>query len=248
MVVTGWIEISPDGSVHGYALDHQDKLPPPVVNVARDTIATWKFRPVLVDGKPVLAKTKMNLRVVGSPLGNGLYKVRVHGETFGDGKSSEWVSYRERKPPGYPVAALKLSVEATVYLALEVGRDGHVQQAIAQQVNLRDIGTERDMKILRKIFAAVCVETARKWTFEPPTTGPDANGDHWTVRVPVNFTINGIGSGRGYGEWDAYVPGPITPVPWEQDRIVEGANTDALPDGSAFAPDERFVLLSAHGG
>jgi hypothetical protein len=245
MLVTGWIEVSPDGSVHDYTLDHMDKLPPTVVSLIAKTIAAWKFKPVLINGKPVLAKTRMNLRLVALPLGNGLYSARVRGETFGNGKSDEWVSYKERKPPGYPALALKLEVEGTVYLAVEVGRDGHVERASAQQVDLRQFGSERDMKLLRDVFAKVSIEAAKGWTFNPPTTGADVNADHWTTIVPVVFTIDGTGGARGYGEWVPYIPGPITPVPWEQDQLVAGVNTDALPDGSAFHPDNRFVLLNS---
>lgn len=246
MVVTGTIIVNADGTVHSYALDRQNELPPVVVDVIRKTIAAWAFRPVLIEGKPVLAEAKMNLRIVASPLGNGRYDVRVRGETFGNGSSSEWVSPKERKPPQYPIAALQAAASGTVYVAVEVGRDGRVEQAIAQQVDLREVGFEPDMRALRRIFATQSIIAAKNWTFDPPTTGPEVNADHWTVRVPVNFNI--MGRESRYGEWDPYVPGPITPIPWEQDQVVQGDSTDALPDGSAFAPDGRFVLLTAQGG
>lgn len=245
MVVTGWIEVAPDGSVYQYTLDQQDKLPKPVVDIIRKTTAAWTFKPILVDGKPVLAKAKMNLRVVASPIGNGQYNLRVRGATFGDGGSGEWPAYSRRKPPEYPNVALRAATGGTVYLVLEIDRSGHVEQAVAQQVNLRAIGSEFDMKTLRNAFAMESIDASKRWTFKIPETGPEANAEHWTVMVPVNFNIVGQHK-EGYGEWDSYVPGPVQPIPWDQDQIASGTSADALPssDDAVFAPDKRFVLLT----
>jgi hypothetical protein len=247
MVVTGWVEVAPDGSVYQYALDQQDKLPPPVVDIIRKTTAAWKFKPILVDGKPVLAKANMNLRVVASPLGNDEYNLRVRGVMFGDGTSTQQVGYIDRKPPLYPVVAIRAQTGATVYLALEVDREGHVEQAIAQQVDLRATGSEHEMKVLREVFARASLDAAKQWTFSIPQTGPKANDDHWTVRVPVNFNItNASAAAReaGYGEWSLYVPGPVQPIPWELDAHASTANADAVADGPTFLSDKRFVLLT----
>ncbi|MGH8212284.1 MAG: hypothetical protein ACREPP_03505 [Rhodanobacteraceae bacterium] len=78
-VVTGWVEVAPNGSVYNYTLDQPDKLDAGVVDLIAKTIGTWEFKPILVDGKSVLAKAKMNLRVVASPIGNEQYNLRVSG-------------------------------------------------------------------------------------------------------------------------------------------------------------------------
>lgn len=57
MIVTGTIVVNPDGTVQGYSLDEQDKLPPSVVGLVSRTVARWKFKPVMADGKPALAES-----------------------------------------------------------------------------------------------------------------------------------------------------------------------------------------------
>src|SRR6185437_14739483 len=43
MLVTGTIEVAPDGSVAQYALDHPDELPPAVKGLLAKAIPSWKF-------------------------------------------------------------------------------------------------------------------------------------------------------------------------------------------------------------
>ena len=246
-VITGWVEVAPDGSVYNYTLDQPEKLDTGVVGLIAKTITTWKFKPVLIDGKPVVAKARMNLRVVASPTGKGEYDIRVRGVTFGDGQPAAQPSYKDTKPPVYPMVAIRARTEGTVYLALEIDRAGHVIQAAAEQVNLRAIGTAYEMKVLRNTFADASLAAAKGWTFNIPTTGTRASDDHWTVMVPVNFELSAWGhkpQERKYGQWDVYVPGPVQPIPWEQDKTASDTDADAVPDGLAFLHDTRFVLLT----
>lgn len=245
MVVTGWVQVAPDGSVIRYTLDQRDKLPAPVVEVISKTVPEWKFHPILVDGKPIVADAKMSLRVVAVPLDNDQYRLRVDGATFGDKSSTGSVHYKVQKPPQYPRVALRARTGAIVYLALEVNRSGKVEQAIAQQVDLRARGSEVTMHLLRDAFATASVDAAKAWTFTIPETGSEAAQDHWTVRIPINFNIRDSNSARlRYGQWTSYVPGPVQSIPWEQDQIADGNNADAIPGDGVFTPDKRFALLT----
>lgn len=245
MVVTGWVQVAPDGSVIRYTLDQQDKLPAPVVEVLGKTVPGWKFHPILVDGKPVVADAKLSLRVVAVPLGNDQYRLRVDGATFGDKSSTGSVHYKVQKPPQYPRVALRARTGAIVYLALEVDRSGKVEQAIAQQVDLRAKGNEVTMHLLRDAFATASVDAVKAWTFTIPESGPEATQDHWTVRIPINFNIRDSDSARPrYGQWTSYVPGPVQSTPWEQDQVADGNNADAIPGDGVFTPDKRFALLT----
>lgn len=246
MVVTGWIEIALDGDVQGYTLDQSDKLPQPVVDIVNKTVAKWKFKPVLIEGKPVLAKAKMNLRVVASPRGSDQYSLRVRGATFGDGDKDASPGYKSTRLPDYPTLALRESVGGTVYVALQIGRDGRVEQAVARQVDLRATGTEREMESARKAFADASLDAVKRWTFNVPSTGSVGDADHWTVTVPINFNIWGTRQ-PGYGQWDAYVPGPVQQIPWEESQVTTDSNVDAVPDGLALLQDAHFVLLTPLG-
>lgn len=254
MVVTGWVQVATDGSVIRYTLDQQDKLPAPVVEVIQKTVPGWKFHPVMADGKPVVADAKMNLRVVALPQDKDQYIVHVSGASFSDGgmngdkekandEGNMDPSYKSREAPHYPIEAIQSPTNGTVYLALEIDHAGHVVQAVATQVDLRAIRSEFDMRVLRRAFANASISAAKSWTFNVPQSGKFANKDDWTVFVPINFTINGSYVPQ-YGQWDVYVPGPVQPIPWEQDQIADGNNADAIPGDGVFTPDKRFALLT----
>lgn len=258
MVVTSWVQVAPDGSVIRYTLDRQDKLPDEVTEAIHKTVPGWKFHPVMVDGKPVVADAKMNLRMVASPQDKDQYIVRVGGATFSDGGVNDAKekhddggnadpSYKDRTPPVYPLAAIRVGKSGMVYLALEIDHTGHVEHVVATQVNLRAIGGESDMRLLRQAFADASIAAAKDWTFNVPQSGKFANIHDWTVYVPVDFFLDGFGEPqeeKQYGQWDVYVPGPIQPIPWEQDQVADGNNADAIPSDGVFTPDKRFALLT----
>ena len=189
MLVTGSIELNPDGSLHGYTLDQSEKLPPPVVDIVGKSIPTWQFK--LSGTTHELVKTDMSLRVVAKPVGDGKYNVAVEGASFGHpGASAESVTYKDRKAPRYPQLAIDSHVSGTVYLLMRVDRNGNVQDAIAEQVNLEQYSTPLEMEKFRKALASASLDAAKKWTFNPPVTGTTVNDPYWVVRVPVNFNLN----------------------------------------------------------
>lgn len=267
MLVTGEIAVNPDGSVYGYSLDHRDKLPQVVVKLIGQTLPRWKFTPVKVDGKPVLAKASMSLRIVAKQIDAGHDAISVKSAAFGtqtarSDKTSECANgaclmYLERRPPSYPPNLISDLVSGTVYLAVEVDRQGKVSQVAVEQVDLRRIANGGELDRWRRELGLVSMKAARDWTFQVPTTGLEAGKDHWVVTVPVNYIIgipgerNAIGA-IGYGEWDTYVPGPVHSIPWaevQHGRAVSQGGIDAVPDnGVPFVADTRFVLLTPIGG
>ena len=82
MLVTGSVEVNPDGTLHGYTLDQPEKLPPEVVSVIGKSISTWEFK--LSGATKEVVTAKMNLRVVAKPAGDGNYMIAVAGSSFGD--------------------------------------------------------------------------------------------------------------------------------------------------------------------
>ncbi len=141
MLVTGWIEVAPSGEVAHYDLDQASKLPPLVVKLISQTIPGWMFEPVKIAGKPVLAKSRMSLRVVAEPVGNGNYKIKVAGVDFGapegNGKIvTDEISEKRTFAVSYPWQAAGSGVSGTVYVLMLVNRQGRVEHALAQQVNL----------------------------------------------------------------------------------------------------------------
>lgn len=229
MLVTGSIVVTPDGSVQSYLLDHSEKLPPGVVALIAQTVPSWKFRPVVVDGKEVIAKASMALRVNAREAAKDQYTVRVVGASFGM-RDPAHVGYEAHVPPHYPYSAMREGVAGNVYLAIEVGQNGSVENIAAEQVNLFVMGDARTMKRWRKELAEASVQAARQWTFHVP--GAPGGDAHFFLRVPIRFCMNNAlhGCKDGYGQWQGYIPGPREPIPWLSEAQLASGNVDATPD------------------
>ncbi|MDR3444901.1 energy transducer TonB [Dyella sp.] len=249
MLVTGTVEVNPNGSLHGYALDEPEKLPPVVVEVIGKTVSSWEFK--LSGPITDVLKTKMSLRVVAKPLGDGQFKVAVEGSSFGEpGARSDQVSSKDRARPLYPQAAINARVSGTVYLVLRVGRDGAVQEAIAEQVNLDQYDRDAAMERYRKWLTDASLQAARGWTFNTPSSGADKDNPYWVVRVPVNFNLRAWGAPQQkhpYGEWEAYIPGPRQTPPWIG-KALASESPDAMSEGDVGAGDARLQLVTPLGG
>lgn len=253
MLVTGHVLIEPDGSVSGWEIDQRDKLPAAVVGLVEQSVDVWRFEPVVVDGLPRNAKARMSLRVVATKVDGG-YRVGIRGGHFG----LDAMAFEERsaiagtdllrpvqlKPPAYPLRAQQSGVEGTVYVIVLVNRQGVVEDAIAEQINLKTLGSERQMEQMRTVLATPALEAARKWTFQVPTTGEDAEQPHWTARVPVAYGLGDPQESK-YGEWEAYIPGPRHESPWGPagDRDPN-ESPDALVAGAAYQVGKGLRLLT----
>lgn len=255
MVVTGTVTVNPAGDVQGYTLYEQDKLPQMVRQIVQDTVPHFQFLPIVVDGKAVTAETGMSLRiVVKTTAGAKQGTIRVAAAEFGcdAGRARNLlpdqcpkgtsVSYVRRQSPNYPWAALQARVGGEVFLVLQIDRNGHVSQAAARQVNLYSLTDWPEH--YRKVLAEASLRAASKWQFTVPTTGPNAAKDHWVVQVPINYWIGAPGSAPAnhYGQWNAYIPGPVQDIPWAGADGASGGNSDAISAGAPFMRDARFVL------
>ena len=265
MLVTGEIAVNPDGSVYGYELDDRGKLPTPVLKLIDRALPRWEFTPVHVNGKAVLAKASMSLRVVAKPIDAEHDVIRIESAAFGvntarahdssNCANGACLTYLEKRPPGYPPNLLGELVSGTVYLAVDIDRQGNVAQVAVEQVNLRRLTDESTLRRWRQELGRVSTAAARRWKFQPPQTGSKGGKDHWIVTVPVNYSIGIPGRGTigapDYGQWDAYVPGPVHSIPWAEVQAGHGVakgGADAIPDtGTPFVADTRFVLLSPLG-
>lgn len=234
MLVTGTVDIDAEGHVERHALDKREALPPAVVELIDRHAPGWRFEPVLVDGRPVKARAKMSLRLVASRLADDAFQLRIQSGVFGDDGTAareQRVTSGKMRPPEYPPDAYRVGVQGTVYLVLRIGRDGKVEDAVAEQVNLTVVGTEEQMRSGREALAGAAMKAARRWQFVPPTAGSEVDAEFWSVRVPVEFALTDrVGSKQGkYGQWDAYIPGPRQTAPW----ILEELNASDSPDSYA---------------
>lgn len=249
MVVTGHVDIEADGTVSAHHIDRRPDLPGFVVDLVDRAASVWRFEPLLVDGEPVPARARMNLRLVARPAGDN-YEVSIANGSFGEysDTATDQVTRRQDrfKPPRYPEEMLRRGVAGTVYLLLKVGRDGSVEDVIAERVNLRAYARERDMERWRRAFAQRSINTARDWKFNPPTTGSRVDDDYWVIRIPIEYEIHGHAVTAG--NWEPYVPGPLHPAPdWIEDGAGASASDAMIAGGLQMLGNERRLLTPLGG-
>ncbi|MGN6741353.1 energy transducer TonB [Dyella sp.] len=237
MVVVGTLTVAPNGSVSGYQLDNPENLPAAVSNLLQQAIPTWQFDPMVRDGKPVNVRSRMSLRVVLHPLGDKRYRLYLAGAYFSADNKPLKSDAPRRTQPRYPMQAIRDRVSGTVYLALKIDAQGHVMDAMVEQVNLRIAGDDHQMERYRRLLADPALEAARSWVFDPRMFA--GAGDHYAM-VPVSYVLN-VGPGAGAhampgspGHWDLYVPGPRYAVPWLNTAAMVAGSGDALPDDGVY--------------
>jgi len=249
MVLSGHIEITPEGEVSSLVLDQKSALTPSIASFVEGTIGGWRFEPTLRDGKAVAARAPMRVRLRGTQMADGGYQVSMTSVDFSeyDPKATDSVTRKQMAPPRYPEDAYRNGAQGEVLLMVKVARDGTVADVIAEQVNIAVVGPERAMAKMRDILAKASISSARSWTFNPPTTGESSTHDSWTVRIPVSFALgNDRNAGQErYGRWRAFIPGPRQAAPWRERRSIEQAGSDLLPEGGVYMVDgaKRGVRL-----
>jgi hypothetical protein len=232
MLVTGTIDIDPEGHVVGYSLDQEDRLPEAAVSILGTHIPDWKFEPVLVAGKPSHVSVKTSIRLIAKKVDEDEYLVRVSGAHFGSHTDVDAPrSSGLMTPPRYPRELARAGVGGTAYLIVKVGADGEVEDVIAEQVNLRAVASDGQMSRMREQLARTSIATARKWRFTPPVEPASTDPAPWLLRVPVDFLAPGQTSPK-YGAWRAYVPGPRQANPWSKDN--EDVSPDTLVAGGVY--------------
>lgn len=250
MLVKGSIELAPDGSVRNFVVDKPDKLPPVVLKLVQQNVPTWKF--TLKDPTATTTKARMALRVIAKRIDEQHDSIAISAANFAEDepKPGQHITYKSKPSPRYPFDALSSHVSGTVYVLLQVGRDGLVKDALVEQVNLDQYASDSDMRRFRNDFAKASLAAMRHWTFNPPTTGKEAGDPYWCARIPVAFDISGWTHLATYGEWNAYIPGPREPVPasWtNSDRLLSGS-PDATPAGTLDTGNADLKLLTSLSG
>lgn len=248
MLLSGYVDVNPDGGVRSVVMDHPEKIPPVVLGVIGKAAHGWHFK-VDVKGK-VIARARMSLRLVARPVGRTQFALEVEGVDFADDAADAGaLPYDNSSPkPYYPSEALRLGTAATVYVLVRVGRDGHVLDAGAEQVNFTMACPTGSRTGMENAFAQASVSAIRKWTFKVPKQGRLADEPYWYARVPVAFTLStatGPVVSEAYGSWQPYLPGARRSLPWlGDDKHLFASAPDAIPDGRATLLQDDLQLAS----
>lgn len=234
MLVSGIIDINPDGSVRDYRMDQAQKIPGIVLSVLKQTVPSWHFK--LSTANNVIAQAKMSIRVVAQPVDGGKMAFSVEGVNFGaaDAQAAEQLKYRSHPAPGYPSAAVQDFASATAYMVVRIGRDGHVLDVAGEQVNFTAPVVPSKRGYLEKVFVNASAAAIRHWTFDVPTRGPEAGSAYLVARIPMTFEFrmwNSPNKPEAYGSWQPYLPGPRLATPdWMQNQTGLASAPDAIPD------------------
>jgi hypothetical protein len=136
---------------------------------------------------------------------------------------------------------------------MKVGRDGLVEDVVAEQVDLGVLGSDRELKKWRQVLAEAATSALRRETFNTPTTGVEAGKPYWVIRCPVTFALTGFdvpaseGNPR-YGQWQAYVPGPAAQLPEWAHPVLTSGGSDAMPEGGSLLADSTLQLQTPPNG
>ena len=247
MLVTGSIEVGTNGAVTGYTLKQPDQLPEYVRGLIADSLPTWKFL-IAPQGRDVTAPVRapMTLRVVASQNGDGTMRIRIASASFDDDRDlpeQERLRGQNLARPRYPREAELVGASGVVYVAVKVGRDGMVEDAAIERVNMTVVASEGDLQTWRQQLSRTTLQAARRWRFQVPVAGPGKDKPYWTVRVPVQYEFFGS-KHYGYGQWVPYVPGPVQKTPWPQDGDGAAANDAQVPGTLQLLGNHGLTLLT----
>lgn len=171
----GSIVIEADGSVGEYTI--ATPLTPELMEVLSKSIPRWRFEPVLVDGKPVRAESKMRLSLAAVETGKE-YRVAIENVVFPGGMSAldqarasqgapVQALGRQMNPPVYPRTLERAGVTGRVLLGLHFGPDGRMLDVVAVQSMLFNVrGYNNELRQAVRLLEQSSVEAARKWTVQ----------------------------------------------------------------------------------
>lgn len=249
MLVRGWIEVMPDGSVHNYTIDQPEKIPVAVTDLIQKNVPKWQFK--LDDHDNVIRKARMNIRIVAKRIDDQHDSIALAGASFGeaDTSSADHITYKDRPPVHYPREAVDARLGGTVFLYVRVGRDGNVQNIAVEQVNLDAYGSEAQMRHYRKVFGDNALNAIRSWTFNVPTTGKHVMDPYWDGIIPVTFNINVTDAPKvdTYDKWQGYIPGPRESIPWVNSGHL-ASSPDTIPEGGFSQVDQPVQLKTTLNG
>jgi len=229
---SGELEIGPDGRVLTHSID--ESLQPPVAAAIARTLESWTFEPVIEDGRPVIAVTRMHLTIEAIEKSCDAVELRLRDVWFGDS-----LTLSDTKPPRYPTDALRAGLGAQVILALRLDEQGQVVAAHPYQTSFAPGVSGREAKRFRPRFERASIEAARHWRYSAVASRPGGA----TVLAPITYTLHPAGQRPGKAQWSVWVPGEIVPPPWKSEQAAP-ADTPSLAEGTAMLADERIRLVT----
>lgn len=195
--VDGWIEVGPDGRVAGY--EAITTLGEPLASRLRSMVEAFRFEPVLVDGRPVLARARMRLALVASELPDRSLRVAVENVTFPDPDGTERpadapvLTVARRTAVRYPEAVAGTGLCARVLVAVQANPDGSLREVgVRQSALLHARGSERQVQDALAHFENAALQGISRWQLAVANPEKRAlTADVLTGLVAVEFQVDG---------------------------------------------------------
>lgn len=232
MSAEGEVQIAPDGHVSDYRV--KGNLQPAIAELVKRNVLAWHFEPILVDGKPVVAKTAMHLGLRAEPVPDKGDEFSVHVASISFGSP---MRRGIGKPPHYPEKAAHARLGAIVILSARLDEHGNVAEILPYQTSLdAHARNEKEAEQWRGEFEKAALAAARTWQFDL-TEIVDGRETGAYVTIPVKFMISASRT-PSTTQWSAYEPGPIHPAPWaaakDEVRIAQLGSDDTISTSSRF--------------
>jgi hypothetical protein len=256
--VDGMVEIGPDGRVARYA--PVTVLAEPLAGRVRTLAEGFRFEPVLVDGRPVIARTRMRMHLVAEPIADGELRVAVEHIGFPDDEEDSGRTLppdryvrgvAARTPVHYPRNALRSGISGRVLVALRLAPDGSVVDAHPRESALFSArGHRKALAGALALLERAATDTVRRWRFDVrvPDAARPAPAD-LTALVAVQYLMSDHPHPRP-GVWLHESRSRERSPPWLDPLLA-----DRLPDmadvgdrGHFGAAPNRFRLLTPPAG
>lgn len=239
MVADGEVRIDPEGRVSDYSVSSE--LAPEIAALVDRSVRRWRFEPILQDGRPVIAKTALRIRLLArrSKDDSDDFTVSIASVEFGAPRRSS-----AGEPPRYPRLAANARLGAKVLLLLRIDETGKVVEAHPYQTSLgARTRSENDAESWRELFERASITAAKTWKYDLTESVAGRRIGTYAL-LPIVFRISSAAGGAKEGDWVGYVPGPVHELPEELRHEIE-ANDRAsrLADGEAAALNSRFRLI-----
>jgi hypothetical protein len=254
--VDSTIEIGPDGRIVRY--EPITELKEPLASRVRAMAESFRFEPVLVDGRPVVARTRMRMHLVARTVEGGDLAVTVEHVGFPDGEGEQarpadayahGIARRTRM--SYPTDALRLRLSGRVMVALRFDAAGNVVEAVPRESALYGVtGRERALGHALAIFERAAVESVRRWKIDVRVPeGASPRPEDLTASVNIEYLTNEHPRPRP-GLWLHESRSRERPLPWLDPMLANNLPDMAdVDDGVHFgAAPARFRLLTPAGG
>lgn len=225
MRLDGWVDIDAAGKVAGYQMD----VPVPEdlrANVDR-AIRGWLFESVAIGEGKDIARARMRLTLRAEPQGEG-YAARIVNVVFPptDAKTSTDAA----APSTAPIAVkstrkpkmMLAGIAAGTLVAIKVGLDGRVEDAVAVQSMVMDDDKAAFISVMPFVEKSI-LEAVRKWKFRVDFGGKAPTPEMQTMLVAMFFNPDLTEAGVDQGVWHRQAVSPRRTIPW-------------LPTGGASAP------------